>query len=113
IAINSYLNPSTFELFDFDNTTGIVSNSLSLGSFSFYPCGVEFSPDGSKLYGTSSNDYYLHQWDLCAGSDMAIVNSHTLLPSPYLGHMNLGPDGKIYIAVNGASSLGVINNPNL
>ncbi|HOZ88433.1 MAG TPA: hypothetical protein PL029_11785, partial [Bacteroidia bacterium] len=40
-----------FEVFDFDASTGAVTNSLSLGSYpSCYGC--EFSPDGTKFYGT-------------------------------------------------------------
>jgi len=42
------------ELFDFDNSSGIVSNALHLGNFSYgNPWGIyglEFSPDGSRLY---------------------------------------------------------------
>jgi len=108
-----------FELFDFDNSTGIVSNPIELGS---YPVnyGVEFSPDGTKVYtsyGALPSEIY--QYDLQAGDSTAIINSATLIFSYsgpifyYLSSaLQLGPDGKIYVAHHTDTSLGVINNPN-
>ena len=74
VAINQNSPISSFELYDFDNSTGAVSNSLSLGAFS-YAYGCEFSPDGSKLYGTCFYTDAVYQWDLCAGSPAAVVAS--------------------------------------
>jgi hypothetical protein len=49
-SIPSSLGLGEVHLFDFDASSGIVSSSLTLltdiGAY-----GVEFSPDGSKLYG--------------------------------------------------------------
>ncbi|MBL7931875.1 MAG: hypothetical protein JNL60_08235, partial [Bacteroidia bacterium] len=102
-----------FELFDFDNSTGLVSNPLYLG---FFPAayGCEFSPDGSKFYGdVEPFPYSLRQWDLCAGSPSAIVASlyTQSVPSKIMG-MQRAIDGKIYIAQSAVSDLGVINSPN-
>ena len=113
-------NNSSFELYDFDNTTGIVSNSVSLATItssnSWYGgYGVEFSPDGTKLYGGS---YYINsplfQWDICAGTASAIAASvYTVATSAnYLGSLQLASDGKIYCAQWNQGSLSVINNPN-
>lgn len=68
---NSRINT---ELFDFSTTTGIISNSLVLHTVTVspqgYDYGVEFSPDGSKLYISSNNEdpflNYLYQFDLNA-----------------------------------------------
>ena len=105
----------SFELYDFDNLTGIVSNSLSLGS---YPnaYGCEFSPDESKFYGDKEsgvNFLNLYQWDLCAGSPTAIVASEYVIPvaSQIMG-MQLAKNNKIYLARLNSPTLAVIDNPN-
>lgn len=108
---------SCLELFDFDNTTGTVSNPLVLNN---YPTnyGCEFSPDGSKLYvGTwfTASPGLVYQYDLCAGSPAAVLSSETIIASsaPYKGALQLAPNGKIYVTRFGQSDLGVINDPNL
>ncbi len=108
-------------LFDFDKTTGTVSNHISLDMSSSY--GVEFSPDGSKLYTTFHALDYLnapgavYQFDLNAGSTAAINQSKTWIGSnPPLTDMRglqLAPDGKIYVARSLGKHLGVIEHPNM
>jgi len=118
---------SRCNLFDFDNSTGAVTNSISLStntpSLNILGCyGVEFSPDGTKLFGThySTNSPVftegLLQWDICAPSPAAIVASKTVLAVQSLttyGYHSLqrASNGKIYVA-RGQFALGVINNPN-
>ena len=84
--INRYNN--LVELFDFDNATGVVSNSLPLeysvpnGTNSAFGYGVEFSPDGTKLFASkcfNNNFSNLLQWDLCAGSTNNIVASRAVI----------------------------------
>lgn len=98
-----------FELLDFDNSTGMLSNPVSTASIYNFAYGVEFSPDGSKLYFTS--DLGLFQYNL-----------NTVLPGKPMGDsiqlgtlpkvaIQLGPDGIIYC--NEDFFLGTINNPNL
>ena len=104
-----------FELLDFNNSTGVVSNSLCLGSGLLCPYGVEFSPDGTKIYGTTWTQSMMYQWDLCAGTGSAVVASMYTIPtatSAGKASLQLAPDGKIYAARYYQSSLGVINNPN-
>ncbi len=112
---------SGLELFDFNNTTGVVSNSLSLISLqppALFPYGCEFSPDGTKLYATCPNFSFnygsLWQWNLCAGNNNAILASAvTITTEPAgLGCIQKASNGKIYIAKAAKSFLGVINNPN-
>lgn len=112
------------ELFDFNKQTGKLSNPMSiqvpwLGLVN----GLEFSPDGSKLYGTVLNvssgivRSFLFQINLNAGNPNAIrsslrmiyyhhpVNMHppmALLRSPY---------GKIYVQM-ATGGLDVIEKPN-
>lgn len=106
-----------FELFDFNNITGVVSNPILLpqqtASSGAYGC--EFSPDGTKFYGTTITPGKIYQWDLCAGSNAAIAASVINIgqsANNFNGSMQLGPDKKIYVARYGVSWVGVINNPN-
>jgi gliding motility-associated-like protein len=105
-------------LYDFDNTTGIVSNRINLfDSIIDSPIGLEFSPDCSKLYcvdNTSSlTDHFLYQWDICAGSAAAMVNSRYKIPSTLVYGCQLAIDDKIYVSTSGSTAIHVINNPNM
>jgi hypothetical protein len=109
------------ELFDFNNNTGVLSNSLTLlpGIDAYYGC--EFSPDGTKLYAGKNlydpnSNSRLTQWDLSASSSSAIISSSVNFISNSFtpGSMQLAPNGKIYITSSDSSNyLSVINNPNL
>jgi gliding motility-associated-like protein len=103
-------------LFDFNNSTGLVSNYFVLTFYNISFCaGSEFSSDGTKLY-VAHNLGKIFQWNLCAGNSTAIINSKDSLSlSTNLGGLQLGPDGKIYVAHYGnliQNWLGVVNNPN-
>jgi gliding motility-associated-like protein len=103
---------SIAELFDFDNNTGVVSNSINLQpnlNLQYY--GVSFSPDNSKLY--ISSDYELYQYNLNAGVSASIVSSKTLIHSGGnpLTVLQLGPDRKLYVNL-GSNYLAVVMNPN-
>ncbi|CAN5919962.1 hypothetical protein BH24BAC1_BH24BAC1_07740 [soil metagenome] len=107
-----------FEVFDFDNATGVVSNPITLDGYE-EAYGVEFSPDGSKLYGGKNGmgggKAEIFQFNLRAGSPQAIAKSATLIGSSTsrkVGALLLGPDGKIYVARDKNPFLGVIQNPN-
>ncbi len=109
----SNTTPCVAELFNFNNSTGLVSNAISLptdgGEY-----GVSFSPDNSKLYISSANAHVLFQYDLSAGNSSAIIASKTLVyfaPFYTVTGMQLGPNGKIYV-VDNYRYLDVINNPN-
>ena len=106
---------SQFELFDFDNSTGQVSNAITLGGVGGMSCyGMEFSPDNTKLYGSTIGRNRIYQWNLAAGSATAIIASATpvALTSNIVGGLSKGPDGKIYVAVVGNPSLASIPFPN-
>lgn len=114
---------SKFELYDFDNSTGVISNLNDLGFPSgasrYTAYGIEFSPDGSKLYGSTHMDRKIHQWDLDAGDNTDILNSQTQVGTTTgnAGAMQLAPNGKIYCALSvdgntGYHTIGVIDYPN-
>jgi PKD repeat protein len=101
-----------YHLYDFDAATGIVSNSLTLlNDVSAY--GLEFSPDGTKLYGVKgANNSVIYQWNICVPSNSAIVASqYSFSVNTFMRATQLGIDGKIYVA-SSSSSIHLINNPN-
>jgi hypothetical protein len=103
---------SNIELLDFDNTTGQLSNAKNLNSLFSGPLffyGVEFSPNDSLLYVTSSFvESVLYQLDL-ATDEVTVLNQQT---GNYIyGALQLGPDGKIYMARSDSAFLDVIHQP--
>lgn len=125
---NAAINPHAFELYDFDNSTGVITNSLALNtgpSASNCGYGCEFSADGTKFYGgriiSAQEKGLITQYDLCAGSPAAIAASefsvysfplNNIPPSP--GGLQLAKDGKIYISNYGGgyvTYVSVIHNP--
>jgi gliding motility-associated-like protein len=110
IAMPSLMG-NNLRVFDFNTSTGIVSNHVVLSDVVSYGC--EFSPDGTKLYAGVDNVY---QWDLCAGDIMAIQNSSvTLFLNSTISMVSyqLAPNGKIYIGKLQNNSLAVVDDPNL
>ncbi|MCK0156327.1 T9SS type B sorting domain-containing protein [Cellulophaga sp. F20128] len=132
IALTTY-SSYVHEVFRFNSTTGVLSNPLNLESFfdtrlpsdDFKPdiaYGVEFSPDNTKIYytiGSYPNPYVretsiyqldISNYDLTTILGTAIQITPTI-PGSY-GAMQLGLDGKIYVANSGENYLSVIKNPN-
>ncbi len=103
-----------FELFDFDNSTGILSNPVYISGQDYYSCyGVEFSDDEHYLYGSERWGTPLRQYDITlpsaaiAGSEIQIAT----LGSAAGGALQLAIDQKIYLARNSTKYLGRINEP--
>jgi len=122
-------NNGRVELYDFDNSSGKLSNAMEFNN-SNEPAavndydgayGVEFSPTGRFLYvshwdNRRSNDQII-QFDLMAGSkSFTDINASGYEVAAQggndFGALQLGPDGKIYIAMSNRNRLGVINKPN-
>lgn len=102
------------ELFDFDVSTGIVSNPITLYTGDQH-YGVEFSPNSKVLYLSTTFSTPLRriiQYDLTATD---IVTSAYNIDNPLGYHMalQLGPNGKIYVAQLLDAKLSVINDPNI
>nr|MBK9652197.1 T9SS type A sorting domain-containing protein [Bacteroidota bacterium] len=103
-----------FDLLDFDNTTGVLSNVISLSPYP-YAYGVEFSLDGKILY--TSNGLgagTINQFDITSGN-AATINASVYLvanvTSLAIGCLQMGPDLKIYQTAWGNNQIGCINNP--
>ncbi|GGF05332.1 T9SS type B sorting domain-containing protein [Hymenobacter cavernae] len=105
------------ELLDFDAATGRIVNPVVLPSLSNSArLGVEFSPDGTKVYTAEPASGAIYQYDLGAPNVAASV---TALPTPpgtgatrRGAALQLGPDGRIYVTLEGEARLGVIPEPN-
>ncbi len=124
------------ELFDFDASTGKVTNAESFyipdkdDVYTVY--GVEFSPNGKKLYASIHKVFwvtdpdkprqgysYIYQWDVSNSNADSIRNSKKLVyeyanPDKDIGTfkaMQIAPDKKIYIARTDVSHLAVIAEP--
>lgn len=101
-------------LYDFDSATGQVSNPVKV-SENLTPYGIEFSREAKKLYVSYSRTNSLGldgvvQYNLEA-TDVAASAITVNISSPGSGALQLGPNGKIYKAVNGGTFLDVIENP--
>ncbi|OFY96853.1 MAG: hypothetical protein A2309_07735 [Bacteroidetes bacterium RIFOXYB2_FULL_35_7] len=98
-------------LFDFDNSTGMLSNYINLNKYTF---GCSFSANCRFFYACYNAAPYdkIYQFDLYASNIPAsvfeIANS---TGTNGLCNMQLAPNGKIYIARMNSNYLDVINNP--
>lgn len=117
------------DLSDFDNATGVVSNSISLLQPTdphYLSYGVEFSPNSNLLYSTvwyidpvnGSKKDELFQYDVSLGSAAAIRASKQIIsqqfnPQQIYAALQIAPDGKIYMAKNILKHIASIDNPNV
>lgn len=93
------------QLFDFDNTTGIISSPITFLDANY---GVSFSPNGHLLYISSA--FYIYQYDVSLCDSNSIKASEYTIPAGGQA-LQLAPNGKIYTPR--LTVLGVINNPNV
>ena len=105
--------PNFIQLFDFDNTTGQLTNprSVSNNEASFVCC--EYSPDSKFLYLTRPYEKKIDQIEATLPTAAEIsLSAVTFSTSRTCYALQLGPDEKIYVFAP-AQTLGVINLPNL
>lgn len=115
------------ELYDFDMNSGKITykRTIDLGPTPPKAYGVEFSPDGKKLFVTLLGDpvsgtgagvsSYILQYDISKTDSTEIAASKTEIATSttqQFGALQMGSDGRIYVAIPGQTSLGVIENPN-
>jgi len=112
-------SPNYVNLLDFDLTSGAVSNSRLIDIEETDPIyGLEFSGDASKMYVTTSGTgSKLIQYSLDSinsqNPEADIKATKNVLPTtlPDYGALQSGPNGNIYIAIDGQQQLGTIVNP--
>jgi|GEM_PF-5424254 len=117
-------NTVEFEIMDFDNATANISNHYNIdvpnnnpsGGGHNDPYGVEFSPNAYYLYLSVAGIGRSELWDYSVVGHI-ITNLTTPLawkadyPGYNYGALQLGPDGRIYMAMDNTSTLSVINHP--
>jgi len=104
---------SPVEVWDFDNSTGIFSNPIRLNGYDL-PYGIEFSPDGTKIYVSDWSKGILNQYETGFSNEQDYNNSKVEIANGLgrLGAIQAGPDKKLYLNIELNSDLRVINNPN-
>jgi gliding motility-associated-like protein len=125
-AVHAFENDNV-ELMDFDNTNGIISNSVVFApnaipkQLSFTGVyGAEFSPNGKLLYISASNSStepcVLYQFDISSNNAAAIIGTKQVISNLtpwFAGALQMGPDQKIYMAMWKDTSISVIENPDV
>lgn len=125
---NTLFASTSYEVFQFNSINGALSNKINFPTDSFAnytPFSCEFSPDSKKIYFPLYNggiyNCLIQQFNLTIYTQTAITSSmYSFFDSQYyytfrgVGHCQLGPNGKIYIARTGGfiDSLHIIHNPN-
>ncbi len=109
---NNFNQTGDAQIFDFSNTSGVVSNPFTIPGNNYY--GTEFSPNSQLVYFGRSSKF--DQYDLTAGTPAFIIASKQDLnvQANYgsVWAMQRASDGKMYCAM-GYQSLHVVNNPNV
>lgn len=112
IALTIY-KMNKYELFDFNRATGSLSNFYE--SPDIYPSayGVEFSPNGNYLYGTTSPSTGAKTYQFDINQANPFDNAYEIFPNGnYHRSIQIAPNGKIYMGRYNYGYLDVINNPN-
>lgn len=105
--------PNFFQLFDFDNSTGLISNDRNISFSDARYTHCEFSPDSRLLYLTRPNDKMMDQLQITLPTLPAIKASRVSYDTqrPFYS-LQSADDDKIYL-VQRTASLSVINKPNV
>lgn len=101
-----------FQICDFNNTTGVVSNAMVIDGL-YDPYGVGFSPNGDFIYVSHLLTRKVKQYDLRSYNKTDILNSaFQLTTANYaFGNLNYAYDGKLYMIVMSQNYLACINDP--
>ena len=103
-----------FQLFDFDNLTGVISNARTIAPPNSHITSCEYSSNSKLLYLARPYDKAIDQVEATLASPAAIVSSRISISTgnaTFYG-IQLAPDNKIYLA-EPSSFLGAINNPDI
>jgi hypothetical protein len=117
----SYGPGSFVELFQFNTSTGVISNlgtstarDALTSNDGFY--GIEFSPDSNTLYATTT----VANSNVYRYGNIAVNKLSSKTPISSFGNnqytvaaLQLAPDGQIYVARKNFASLFVLNAPNM
>lgn len=112
VALSTPGTQNLIELFHLNDTTGAINNyrKIDLKEPNGQVYGIEFSPGGNKIFasvkGTPSPSLIFEYFI----DSLEQPYFRQQISQPFeLGAMQLGPDGQIYVAINGSGVLGTIN----
>lgn len=108
VALSTPGVSNVVEIFDFIDSTGMVTNfrTADLGSTTGQVYGVEVSPAGNKLFAVlkdANSTMYEFAFDTLGNPYL----QQSVPQSGELGAIQMGPDGQLYVAINGSSNLGM------
>ena len=111
---DEFLHPANFaQVFDFDNSTGTLSNVRSISFTVTQYTHCEFSPNSKLLYLTRADDKKIDQFEISLPTIQAIKTSRISIDSKSIYYsIQSAPDDKIYLS-QPSQFLSVINNPNV
>lgn len=114
VALSTSPTSNFIEVFDFVDSTGVVTNfrSLNLNTSQGQVYGVEIR--GNKIYATikGTPESFLREAYIDFQNNPVLIQPAAPQSGPYtgeLGAIQTGPDGTIYVAVNGSTALATIN----
>mgnify|MGYP001213466132 CR=1 FL=1 len=114
LAVATYAGGRRVEVYDFNNSTGYLSNYRYIETGTKAAYGVEFSHDSKLIYvgyDAQGSPKGLHQLKIEATSLIEKYFSNT--GDIGLWSLQMGPDGRLYIAERWRNYLGIINNPDI
>jgi len=111
VALSTPGTRNLIELFELDNNSGRLDNyrKIDLKESNGQVYGVEFSPGGNKVFATvkgSPSPSVLFEYFLDSLNQPYF--KQRIQQNGEFGALQLGPDGQIYMAINGSSTLGTI-----
>jgi gliding motility-associated-like protein len=107
VALSTPGVSNVVEVFDFIDSTGMVTNfrTADLNSTTGQVYGVELSPAGNKLFATlkdANSQMYEFAFDSLGNPYL----KQSVPQAGELGAIQIGPDGQLYVAINGSPTLG-------
>ncbi|HEY9488890.1 MAG TPA: PKD domain-containing protein, partial [Chryseosolibacter sp.] len=111
VALSTPGTSNVVEVFDFIDSTGAVTNfrTADLESTTGQVYGVEVSPGGNKLFATLRNPAGSTLYEFAFDSLGNPYKKQSVAQPGELGAIQIGPDGQLYVAINGSSSLGMFS----
>jgi len=107
-----YRGTNSVYLYDFDNTTGIVSNETQISLPGYLLYGIEFSKDGNYLFIAGEQNIIRYDVNTAVIDSVYIDDMSPFTPSySAIRALQLGPNGEIYVSIRYHDYLSVIHNP--
>ncbi|HEY5692082.1 MAG TPA: PKD domain-containing protein [Cyclobacteriaceae bacterium] len=112
VALSTPGTSNYVELFTLADSSGVLTNfrQIDLKEPNGQVYGIEFSPAGNKVFATlkgSPSPSAIYEYFLDS-INAPYLRNITPAPAEELGALQIGPDGQIYMAINGSNVLGTI-----